>query len=223
MKHYKLTDETITLADGTVLHRIECIEPIESLKIKVGKKGGFIEKESNLMGNAWVSCYAKVYGNAIVTGDALVDYHAEVYGHALVSDHAQIFGHAKVYDRAAVGDYACVGDSALVYGHAKVYCNAVVIDYTKVFGDACVTGNAEVTRNAKIESNSDYIVFKNWWSSGRFFTWTRSNNMWKVGCFHGTGDALIDKAYEDGEESGREYERIVRYVESVLKDEEEKQ
>ena len=138
MKHYKLTDETITLY-GVVLYRIECTEDIPDKNVKVGDKGGFIEKESNLCGDAWV------YGDA------------EVYG------------------------------------------------------------------NAKVCGNADYIVFKNWWSSGRYFTWTRSNNMWKVGCFYGTGEELIKKAYTDSEKSGREYERVVRYVESILKDEEEKQ
>ena len=43
--------------------------------------------------------------------------------------------------------------------------------------------------------------------------------MWKVGCFYGTGEELIQKAYKDSEKSGREYERVVRYVESILADE----
>lgn len=90
-----------------------------------------------------------------------------------------------------------------VYGDAKVYGNA------KVLGDAIVLGDAEV------EKKSDYIVFKNWWSSGRYFTWTRSNDMWSVGCFYGTGEELIKKAYNDSDEIGREYERIVKYVESI--------
>ena len=89
-----------------------------------------------------------------------------------------------------------------------------------VYGDAKVYGNAEVYDNAKVYGNADYIVFKNWWSSGRYFTWTRSNNKWKVGCFYGTGEELIKKAYADSEKSGREYERIVKYVESILADEE---
>lgn len=33
--------------------------------------------------------------------------------------------------------------------------------------------------------------------------------------YHGTGKELIEKAYKDSEVSGREYERIVNYVESV--------
>ena len=92
------------------------------------------------------------------------------------------------------------------YGDCWVYGNA------RVYGDARIYGNAEVVNNA------DYIVFKNWWSSGRYFTWTRSNNMWRVGCFYGTGEELIAKAYKDSELSGREYERVVKYVESILKE-----
>ena len=53
----------------------------------------------------------------------------------------------------------------------------------------------------------------------RYFTWTRSNNMWSVGCFYGTGKELIEKAYKDSELSGREYKRVVDYVESILRDE----
>ena len=88
-----------------------------------------------------------------------------------------------------------------------------------VSGNAKVWGNAEVSGDAKVSGNADYIVFKNWWSSGRYFTWTRSNNIWSVGCFYGTGKELIKKAYQDSDKSGREYERVVRFVESILEDE----
>ena len=43
--------------------------------------------------------------------------------------------------------------------------------------------------------------------------------MWKVGCFHGTGEELIKKAYKDSTKSGKEYERVVKYVYSILEDE----
>ena len=85
--------------------------------------------------------------------------------------------------------------------------------------EAWVCGNAKVCGNAEVCGDADYIVFKNWWSSGRYFTWTRSNNMWSVGCFYGTGEELIKKAYADSEKSGREYERVVKFVQSILEDE----
>ena len=117
-----------------------------------------------------------------------------------------------------VGD-AWVSGNAWVYGNAEVSGNARVYGNAEVSGNAWVYGDAEVSGNARVYGNADYIVFKNWWSSGRYFTWTRSNNMWRVGCFYGTAEELVKKAYKDSERSGREYERVVRYVESILEDE----
>ena len=127
-------------------------------------------------------------------------------------DDCWVYDDAMVYDNAMVCGNAKVFDNAIVYGNTRVY------DDAKVRDNAVVFGNAEICGDAVITSNSDYIVFKNWWSSGRYFTWTKSNNMWKVGCFHGTGKELIEKAYKDSEISGREYERVVKYVESIIAD-----
>lgn len=80
------------------------------------------------------------------------------------------------------------------------------------------SGPLTVRGNAVIKSNYDYFVLKrNWWSDERYFTWTSSNNMWSVGCFYGTGEELIKKAYADSEEKGRDYEIVVKYVELINK------
>ena len=104
---------------------------------------------------------------------------------------------------------ASVCDNASVYGDASVYGNA------SVYGDAWVCGNAEVYGDAKVCVDADYIVLKNSWSSGRNFTYTASNKKWKVGCFYGTGEELIAKAYKDSELSGKCYEASVKYVEEI--------
>jgi hypothetical protein len=39
--------------------------------------------------------------------------------------------------------------------------------------------------------------------------------MWTVGCFHGTGEELIRKAYADSELAGRCYEAVVKAVEQI--------
>ena len=228
-KKYKLTDETINL-NGATLYRIEALKYFG--EIKKGDKGGFIESENNLAheGDAWVSDDACVYGSACVYGDACVFGCACVYDNALVSGNGQVYGNARVcgnsrvYGSARVTDDACVyGDAfvrgdARVYGNARVYNHAYVYGDARVCGDALVRGYACVCGDAEISNKSDYIVFQNWWSSGRYFTWPRSNNMWSVGCFYGTGEELIKKAYKDSELSGREYERIVKYVEEIRKD-----
>lgn len=76
-------------------------------------------------------------------------------------------------------------------------------------------GDAKVYGGAKVIASQDYAVYKNSWSSGRWFTYTHSNKMWKVGCFYGSGDELIKKAYADSELSGKCYEAIVRAVETI--------
>ena len=99
--------------------------------------------------------------------------------------------------------------NAWVYGNAKVYDNAWVYDNARVYGNAKVSGNARVSKL------NDYIVFKNNWSSGRYFTYTRSNKMWSVGCFYGTGGELVKKAYQDSEDSGKHYEAYVNLVKTL--------
>lgn len=221
-KKYKLTDETINL-NGATLYRIEALKDFG--EIKKGDKGGFIESENNLAheGNAWVSNNAHVYGDACVFDNAHVYGNAFVSGCAQVYGNAFVYGNAWLYDNTRVCGYAWVADNARVYGDANVcddssvFGSACVYDNACVYGDALVRGYACVCGDAEISNKSDYIVFQNWWSSGRYFTWTRSNNMWSVGCFYGTGDELIKKAYKDSELSGREYERIVKYVEEIKK------
>ena len=197
-----------------------------------------VSDDALVYGNAQVCDKAKVFGealvcnNAVVCGDAEVWSNAEVYDNAIVYDNAEVYGDAvisedaRVYKDARVcGDARVLGnasilDNAEVWGYASISDNVRVYGNAKVYGNARVYGNATLYGDAKVESASDYIVFKNWWSSGRYFTWTRSNNMWSVGCFYGTGEGLIAKAYKDSELSGREYERVVKYVESILKDNE---
>ena len=181
MKKYELTNETKTLAGGTVLHRIRALRDIPRHGVKAGELGGFVEGENNLSqdGDAWVSGYAKVSGDAWVSGDA------RVFGNAWVCGDAKVSGNAKV-----------CGDA-------------------KVSGDARVSGNAAVSGDAEVSGNADYMVIKNIWSSGRWFTYTSSNKKWAVGCFYGTGEELVAKAYKDSKLSGKCYEAIVHAVETI--------
>ena len=169
---------------------------------------------ARIWGDSKILNYGQVYGNAEVCGNAIIRDNTQVYGDAEVCGDAIVCDNANVYHNARVFGNAIIRDNAVVRGDARIFDYVIVCDNADVRGEVCICGDA------MISSDKDYIVFKNWWSSGRFFTWTRSNNMWKVGCFYGTGEELIAKAYKDSEESGREYECIVKYVERILNTEE---
>lgn len=215
---YEFTSET-TKVDGHTLHRIRAVRCFSD--VKAGDLGGWIEKKYNLSheGYAWVCDEGKVYGDARVIDDARVLGCAKVYGNAYICGNARILDRAEVYGDTLVCDNAKVGGSALILGDARIADSARIAGTAQVYGYANISGITVITGDAEVCGHADYITFKNFWSSGRYFTWTRSNNMWRVGCFYGTGEELIKKAYKDSERSGREYERVVRYVESILEDE----
>ena len=143
--------------------------------------------------------------------DAVIDGKAYIGGRARVFCHAYVTGISCVRDNAFVKGNAFI-EGGLIYGQATIEENARVTGNVVIDGKACICGNAVIAKD------EDYIVFKNWWSSGRYFTWTRSNDKYKVGCFYGTGEELIEAAYNHDEKRGREYERIVNYVNSIKND-----
>ena len=106
-------------------------------------------------------------------------------------------------EKGEVGGYIASEKNLSQSGNAWVSGNARVSDNARVYGDAWVYGDA------------DYIVFKNTWSSGRYFTYTKSNRKWRVGCFYGSGAELVEKAYKDSKKSGDFYKAYVEFVEKL--------
>ena len=244
-KYEMLMDDSVSFVYRGAWHTLYRIKSLQEFgDVSKGDIGGYIEREDNLShsGNCWVYCDARVFdnasvlGNAAVSGNALILANATIRDNAFVTNDARVTGFALVCDDAHISDNAIVSDSATIRGYAQILGNAkvrdraivggvarvrgnsAVIDDAQVDGICSIHGEALICGNAIIDDDSDYIVFKNWWSSGRYFTWTRLNNMWAVGCFYGTGEELIREAYEDSERSGREYERVVRYTEGIMQD-----
>lgn len=186
-------------------------------------------------GSATISDGAKVYGDAAVEDDAIVGGCAQIYGNAIVSGCAHVYGSARVYDFAEVRDSAEVSGFSQVRAHSTIKDCAVVRDTAVVMGTAVIYSNAEIRDTAVIDnyvhigddivikgdaeilSSSHFAYFKNFWSSGRIITYTSSNKMWSVGCFYGTGKALIKKAYNDSINKGICYEALVNAVEHIEK------
>lgn len=173
---------------------------------------------------------AKVYGHACVTDRAVVFETADIYGY--VCDNAQVYGNANVFEFATIGEYAkifgtayalgnarnrgnaCVRGDARVTGDSIVYGDAIIEDYCVVRGNACIGGNVT------LKKREDYVTFYEWWSIYNLtITWTRPNNMWRVGTFYGTAEELVKQAYEDHEKFGRQYEHFMKSIEAIIKEE----
>ena len=213
-KKYTILENETFEYKGNTLHRIQALKDFSN--VKAGDKGGWVSGYHNLSqeGECWVYDEAKVFDEAIVSDNARIGNNAEVLKSAKVYNMAIVYGHAYITDEVTVFDNSQVFGKVWIYGNAKILDYANVNRSAQVYGDVLVHGRANISGNAVIEKDSDYEVFKNNWSSGRYFTYTKSNKMWKVGCFYGTGEELIKKAYQDSELSGKMYEKYVKFVKS---------
>ena len=115
-----MTGITLTLEDGTVLHRIKAIAPIKEYSLDIvavnaGELGGWIEHEGNLSqsGNCWVFDNAKVYGNARVT------QHAWIKDNAVIKDNAHIYEWATVCFDGIVGGNVKMGGAGYFAGEVN--------------------------------------------------------------------------------------------------------
>ena len=173
-KNWKIRKDLSIEVCGHTLFRIECTQDFK--EIKAGTLGGFIEKEENLDGDAWVSDDAQVYGNAQVSGDARVYGNAQVSGDARVSGKAQVYGNAWVFDDARVYGNAWVCGNAWVFDDAQVYGNAWVCGDAQVYGNAQVSGDARVYGD-KITNKDDICYISN-----RYYNITITPLHVKIGC-----------------------------------------
>ena len=101
-RYFKLTEETIVNEAGRKLRQIECIRDFKFAH--AGELGGFIEKEENLGGEAWVDEGAQVWGEAKVINGSVLRDNARVYGRSKVRNGSVIYDEARVYDYALVAE-----------------------------------------------------------------------------------------------------------------------
>ena len=184
--HYEFTGETIEYCFRT-LHRIRATKDLPIRCVKAGDLGGWIEKEENLQGGAWVFDEAKVFDNAVV------------YGHASIHNNAMVYQDAKVYGDAAIFNDSVIFGNAEVFGNAKVYHHTVIYE------------------NAKIESNNDFCSFINFGSKNRttiFFKTKDKDVFVSCDCFIGNLKEFVKqvKRTHKGNKYEKEYLTMVELV-----------
>lgn len=227
MKKYELTDET-KLVNGKTVYRIKALKSFND--VKEGELGGFVESYSNL--SQYDNCW--IYNDAVAMDNSVVTHNARIRDNAIICDKASINDNSSVIEQAIISGCVNILDRSLIAGSSKIFGNCMIVNDSYITGNVECCGyvsghsilkdnvkiahganviNAELGGNAVIRSIEDYLVIRNNFSSGRRITWTKSNNMFKTGCFYGTGEELIAKAYKDSKRKGDKFKMIVEFVE----------
>ena len=152
MKRFEFVEgDEIVIAPGRTVKRIRALVEMVALGVASGDLGGYIEKESQVYGNAWVYDSAQVYGSALVSGSARVYGDALVYGGAQVYGSAQVSGSALVYGNGLICWFSNVGseDGTLTIYNTKDNC----IEVTR----GCFQGTPEEFLAASAEKHDERI------------------------------------------------------------------
>lgn len=208
-KKYKLREDLYIYYHGKKLYRIEALKDFDD--VKKGDLGGYIEGEHNLshLYTCWLYDYSMAYDNARVSMDAKLYNEVKAYNNCKIQGNSKIRDYCNIGENARITDNSQLGDYCIVQGNSLVHGNSIIE------GDTIIDDWAEITGDAILAVTEDYYICKNYWSSGRYITYTRSNKVWKVGCFYGTGEELIAKAKGESKIKGQEYKRLVKYVEAM--------
>lgn len=181
-----------------------------------------VHGHASVKGHANVYGESEVYDDAKICGLARISGKARVFGNARITDHALVFGNARVYGKAFVTDNAQISGRASVCDDTYIYGFGAVCGNAFIGGNASITGSGDTCfgSDAVVMGNDDYMMFNNIWSSKRRFICFKTASgilKWSAGCFLGTGEALIEAAYEKSKLSGDCYKKVVEMAEDMFR------
>jgi hypothetical protein len=199
-RKYRLTDETRTLDDGTVLHRIEALR--DGHWGLAGARGGWVQSEANLShaGSCWI------WDEATVMEDADVRDDADVSGHAVVRGYARVRDWAVVDDEAWVTGYAVVADRIVLRERARITAGVLRGEFV-IRGRAAIEASHHWLAIGPIGSRHDTLL-----------AYRCADDSWTVatGCYAGSieaFDAAVAATHGDSP-IGRQY----RLAASLIRD-----
>lgn len=165
-KKYTLSDRTMQLTDGTILHRIQALKTFWDVLgniVAKGDFGGWVQSEDNLSheGRSWIHNEARAYGKSRVLDDATLHDRAEISDQVVISDTSAMYDHSSAMDSARISGDTRMMDYATIQDTAQVK-NAIVCEDSRILSNAIVTGarifgKAVIGRNATVSKTSDYI------------------------------------------------------------------
>lgn len=182
----------------------------DNCPIKKDSIGGIIDNNVRIIGKSWINESSIVKKSTI--DNSLILYSSCIksivkYSH-IHNSHCNLINidSTRIYD--SIVESSPIRNSIIHYSTARnCHVSSSRVSYDTI--SDITLSNINITKN-------NTIWFKNFWGSGRKFFYHIPTKLWYVGCFKGTGEELIKKAYRDSTEKGVMYERYVKFVNEII-------
>ena len=219
----------IALKDFIVSFKIQ--KEQYSFEVKKGDIGGILSDDSEIIGNSWVGYEATLVGKCCINNSYILDnskIKQVTIINSTISDsrcwfsainNSTIYKYSRIKNSNVDKTNAChcdfdtcniLGSNATMCVLDRVTLNRVNIsEFTLISVNLLGYGTLTITKE-------NTIVFKNFWSSGRYFLYHIPTRTWYVGCFTGNSEELLKKAIADSEEKYEMYKKYVDFVQNMI-------
>ena len=83
--NFELPDNMI-IHDGHTLYQVRAVKDIEEHNVVKGDLGGYVDKTTAIVDNAWIADNAKVYDHSTLMGNSIVKDNAVVNSRTMIVD-----------------------------------------------------------------------------------------------------------------------------------------
>lgn len=169
---------------------------IYGINVKAGEVGGYITGFSIIRGKSWI-CDGQFVFNSVLRNSCLS-----------CGNISQSSIEESYIGGQSIIDSVIVTRSTIMYSSI----NKGIIRFCDIEGISI--SNLSIKNLPKVTCDNT-IIFKNFWSSGRYFLYYIPTKTWQVGCFTGTSEELLEKAKKDGEYKYKMYKKYVDFVKTI--------
>lgn len=219
----------IALEDFVVSFKIQ--KEQHSFEVKKGDIGGILSKDSEIIGIVWIGYDAALVGECCIINSYILD-NSVIKETTIINstisdskcwfstiDSSTIYRYSRIKDSGVNKTNACHCD---FYDCDVLESNAAMCSFNKVtlnrvnISEFTLISVALLGRGTLNINKENTIVFKNFWSSGRYFLYHIPTKTWYVGCFKGNSEELLKKAIFDNEEKYEMYKKYVDFVQNMI-------
>ena len=219
----------IALKDFVVSFKIQ--KEQYSFEVKKGDIGGILSDDSEIIDNVWIGYESKLADGCCIINSYILDNskikQATIINSTIsdsgcwssIIDSSTIYNYSRIKDSGVSKTTACNCD---FYDCNILESNAAMCSFNKVtlsrvnISDFTLISVSLLGHGTLNINKENTIVFKNFWSSGRYFLYHIPTRTWYVGCFKGNSEALLRKAIADSEEKYEMYKKYVDFVQNMI-------
>jgi len=174
--------------DTGVNYQIRALKDIESMGIRKGDLGGYVNDKDNLSqeGNCWIFNDSRMFNNS------------RMYDNSKMHNNSMMFNNSEMHDNSEMYD------NARMYNNSKMHNNTVMFNNSEMHDNSEMYGKSRMFDSAVLTNDSSLINKTAWYMRTKQYSITISSHI-QIGCKRHTYEEWMSFTDEKIDEMEKEY------------------